>query len=356
MRKENEVILLGCIMNKNEKNTERLYELINTPLDWAYIAGQLIHHRLLGYFFLGVDKLDKYVMAEFYRSAKLLCRAQRVIAIERYELLKTILNEMETQGIQYACLKGLVFGVTIYPYEARRSNDCDLLVQESDLAKVDLILKNAGFIQSADKGETEATKKQKFIQRLNYHDLVPYYKKIESELIDYIKIDINFHIDSKENDITAKTFEYGTEMIEKDGYKIRALKKTAHFMQLCIHFFREATNSLWTSQKRDLLLYKVVDIYNTYNTMSKSDIKESIKLSLELNTSKALYFTLYYISEFYPDSDAYMYLKEVQQYDLKEISKIYVTGKNIFVDRKQKLFESVFNLTYKNDFSKRSGV
>ena len=90
--------------------------------------------------------------------------------------------------------------------------------------------------------------------------------------------------------------------------------------------------------------------------MSKSDIKESIKLSLELNTSKALYFTLYYISEFYPDSDAYMYLKEVQQYDLKEISKIYVTGKNIFVDRKQKLFESVFNLTYKNDFSKRIGV
>ena len=356
MRKENEVIMLGCIMNKTVKNSERLHELINTPLDWAYIAGQLIHHRLLGYFFIGVEKLDRYVMAEFYRSAKLLCRAQRVIALERYELLKPIVKEMEAQGIQYACLKGLVFGVTIYPYEARRSNDCDFLVLESDLAKVDLILRNAGFIQSADKGETEATKKQKFIQRLNYHDLVPYYKKIGSELTDYIKIDINFHIDSKENDITAKTFAYGTEMIEKDEYKIRALKAPAHFMQLCLHFFREATNSLWTSQKRDLLLYKVVDIYNTYNTMSKSDRKESIKISLELNTSKALYFTLYYINKFYPDSDANMYLEEVQQYDLEEISKIYVTGENIYVDREQELLESVFNLTYQNDFSKRRGV
>lgn len=356
MKKEEEVIMLGCIMTKTEAVKERLKELLNTPLDWAQIAGQLIHHRLMGYFFIGIENLDKYVMAEFYRSAKLLCRAQRSITLKRYEILNPIISEMEKQGIKYACLKGLVFGVTIYPYEARRSNDCDFLVLESDLAKVNKILINEGFVQSADKGMTEATKKQKLIQRLNYHDLIPYYKKINSQLIDYIKIDINFHIDGKDNDITAKALEYGTELIEKNGNIIRSLKLPAHFMHLCVHFFREASNSLWTSQKRDILLYKIVDIYNTYNMMTELDVSESINLSTELNVTKALYFTLYYMDKFYPYSNVNKYLNEVQQYDIEEMNKIYVTGENIFVNRKQDFVESSFDLIYYNDFSKRNGV
>lgn len=45
MRKEDELILLTCAINKNEEET-RIEEILSTPVDWGYIIGQLIHHRL----------------------------------------------------------------------------------------------------------------------------------------------------------------------------------------------------------------------------------------------------------------------------------------------------------------------
>lgn len=49
MRAEDELILLTSAINKSEIEAKKIEELLSEPVDWGYIIGQLIHHRLTGY-------------------------------------------------------------------------------------------------------------------------------------------------------------------------------------------------------------------------------------------------------------------------------------------------------------------
>lgn len=51
MKKEIELILLGCIAKRNEKEEERFSNLLECSEDWAFITGELIRHRLNGIFY-----------------------------------------------------------------------------------------------------------------------------------------------------------------------------------------------------------------------------------------------------------------------------------------------------------------
>lgn len=349
MKKEDRVILLGVLLKRTNSEQKELEEMLVGKLDWAYIVGQLFHHRVSGYFYYGLgDALRKYIMPEFQKSLELLIKAQEICNRERLFFLKETFTQFEKEGVRYSTLKGLTYSLTMYPYGIRRSNDCDILVLESDLKKVDKILLAQGYIQSSDGGETVAGKREKLIQIMNYHDLIPYYKDMDSQFQRRIKIDVNFHIDGKDNDITEKVFEYGTKLVEKEGYFGRVLDDKTHFIQLCIHFYREASNTIWVDKKRDLLLYKLVDIVNTVRFIGRDVLFQSIELSKQLNVDKQLYFVFYYLYQFYGDNIYQEFMSKFSYENFEFLRKIHVEGEDRDIVRKRDLVEETFDLYITN--------
>ena len=71
---------------------------------------------------------------------------------------------------------------------------------------------------------------------------------------------------------------------------------------LCVHFYREATNTIWTNKKRDVVLYKIVDIINFIRTYENEiEWNHWYDMVEELNLKNPCYFTFKILSLFYDD-------------------------------------------------------
>lgn len=342
MQKERQVILYGCLNQRTEEEEVELKKILEERLDWGYIFGQLIHHRIGGYFYINMRDNKKKMLANSARTFEMLVNAQKVVTEERYRIITNLFSEFEEEAIHYAALKGLVYGMTIYTYGARKSNDCDILIWEKDLDKADIILKRNGYVQSLDGGKNPASRNEILIQRMNYHDTVAYYKTIDSMIDNKIKIDLNFHFDSKNNDITKKVLDYGTRIIKKDDYIIRALISSTHFLHMCAHFYREGRDVIWTKWLRDVSLYKIVDLINTLRKLE--DVSQCIDIANEFKLNEALYYTLYYMSAFYTDPKINELMKRIHVEDDSFIQKVY--DKDILIYRNKDFYERAFDATY----------
>ncbi|WP_135548512.1 nucleotidyltransferase family protein [Paenibacillus cymbidii] len=348
---EKELILLAVLKNRSNAENNRIEEIAANELDWGWIGGQLLHHRLTGYFVIGLGPLAEQLMhEEFSKALELIMKSQAQQLAETNQIILPILKQFEESGIPYAALKGLVFNASLYEPGERRSNDSDILVMEDDLDRLDAILRKNGYIQSnRPNGEfKEASRKEKMIQRMNYHDLVPYVKQIDAVFMKIHEIDINFHMDSKDNDITKKVFMLGTERYKNGHYEVKGLPWETHLAQLCIHFCREGTSSIWSSGRRDVVLYKIVDIANTVRLAKDEEhLFQWISLMKQLSLDKACYYTLHYIAQFYPQLLSLQMLATVRPDDTAYLDEIAIAGEDRIVKRQSAFIDTAFNLTYK---------
>lgn len=345
MKRENEIILLSSLHCKTEWEKKKLEELLKEKNDWAYIVGELVCHRLCGYFYYGIGqdnfkKLEKEFKTLVYMQVKL----NEKIYNERYFFMKKILDDLEEKKVRYAGLKGMVYPVISYEEGIRYSGDWDLLVEEESLDVLDEVLRKKGFIESNDRGETEASKREKMIQRINYHDLVPYFTQEKLLYQDYIKIDINTQFDTVKNEITKEVLDYGTILYEKNGKRIRGLNIVMHFLHLCVHFYREASSTLWTEKRYDVTLYKVVDVMNTYRLLTKEEVTESIKYAKKLKIDKHVYFTFYYLSQFYQDIQMKKCIDMIEIEDTSFLKQIKVEGTDKYQIREEDFINKAFDL------------
>jgi hypothetical protein len=351
MRNEYRLILNMVLKNRTLEEEKLLNKIFMQELNWEIIGGQLVNHRLGGYFLSGLSKESyKNVPYELVKTLELIVIAQEKQTLEIIRILKPILEEFEAKGLRYAGLKGIIFNAYLYNPGDRRSNDTDILVYENDLDKLDEILRNYGYIQTfMENGEyKEASRKVKLIQRMNYHDLVPYVKLFDNEFIKIHEIDINFHFDSKENDITLNIFEKGTELYQNEFYSVRGLPWETNLAHLCVHFFREATNSIWTSGKRDVTLYKIVDIINAIRSCKEEDkITNWPDLMKSLKLEKAAYYTLFVISQFYEDEIVKSMMDRLSPKDDSFLYEIKIEGQNRVEKRSESFVESAFDLSFK---------
>lgn len=353
MRNEIEVILLGCITNRSEKEEERLNDLLRTSEDWAFITGELIRHRINGNFYTSLlPEQRKYIIGKVSQTFEILSRCYEEYNKKNLEFFQKLIEKTDAAGINVAGLKGMVFNVDLYKLGARRSNDIDILVEENDLNTFDDIMREMGFIQSLDHGKTEASKKDKLIQIMNYHDLVPYYKLVNYSFMDYIKVDVNFHFDSKKHDITRDILNEGTKDYVGNGYIVRGLKWKSHLLHLCIHFYREASNSIWTSSARDVDLYKIVDIQNTLRSYRREELLNWCKYVEKYQLNKECYFTFYYLNKFYSNKIYTQIMDQIKPQDVSFLNKVETFGGNI-QERKVDFFEQAFDMRYGRSFTNR---
>jgi len=344
MLREHKLLMDAVLFNKNDSEIAELKNNLDEKIDWIELAGQMVNHRLGGYFYLSSpeESLSK-VPKELRETWKLLVQAQKLQMSENINAIKTIIDKLEYEKVKYAALKGLVFNADFYPIGCRRSNDLDLFVHEESLNSIDKIFRDQGFIQSFLPNDQmiEATKKEKLIQRMNYHDLVPYVKQIDNKIL---CIDINFLFDSKENLIDDEIFKYGTAIYQNDTYLIRGLPFYTNLAHLCIHFHRESTNTLWTNGYRDIILYKVVDIMNLIRA-HKNELNpdEWITFMNRLNLQKKCYYTFYILKQFYDDSIVNYIEEKMRPEDTSFVDEIFVEGENRIIKRTEKFIDSAFN-------------
>jgi hypothetical protein len=348
IKKEYAILLQSVRVNMTEEEEEQLIDLHNDKIDWGIIAGQMFNHRLGGYFIKNLsEKRRSYIPKELRCTLELLVQAQRRQTNDIYKVLAPILEELDRYGVRYAGLKGIVLNSSIYAPGDRRSNDTDLLVYEEDLEKLDEILRKHGYLQTFGKkvNYKEATRREKLIQRMNYHDLVPYVKVLDKEFLTEHKIDINFQFDSKENNITKQIFDYGTVKYKNEFGQVQALPWETNLAHLCVHFHREGVNSLWTDGKRDVILYKIVDIMNAIRSCPEpSKIESWPELMNKLNLQKAAYYTMYALSQFYEDHRISKLMQGLNVKDTSFVNEIKREGKNEIEIRTKSFFESAIDL------------
>lgn len=300
MRKEYELVLLSVLINKTDNEIKQIDELLAEKIDWVEVGGLLLIHRLGGYFINGLNeeqilKLPK----ELNKNLQILVLGQKENQQNLTVYIQELYDKLEGQDIRYAGLKGIILGAELYKNGMRRSNDLDLLVYEEDLGKLDVLLRELGYIQSLRPGGRliEATKKEKMIQRLNYHDLVPYVKEGTNGIVE---VDINFLFDGKLNTIDKRVFELGTMIYSGEDYEFRGLNHLTNLAFFLVHFYREATEDIWVRSKRNLTIYKIIDIINYIRVYSgKINILEFVKVLEELNLLDKALFAFYTIQKFY---------------------------------------------------------
>lgn len=345
MKEEIKLILLSVLSNKTEEEKLKIDELYSKKLDWAWILGELLRHRLNGYFFTQLT--DKQKMAIYYKALQSLEILSNYYSAHNNAILayiESLFSKFEQNNINFAGLKGVIFNSSIYNLSVRKSNDVDILVCESDLKKIDMLLREEGFIQSLDGGKTEANKKEKLIQIMNYHDLVPYYKRVG----DYnLKLDINFQFVGKNDEITKDVLSYGTEIYTGNGYRIRGLNRYTHLCHLAVHFYRETTNTLWTDTHRDLEIYKLVDIENTIRKYTLEDLNKWLEIAFKFKLERQCYFMLHYLNRFYPNERYCLLMSRLKPVNENYLNEITIGTTEKTKNRDTDFLTDSFNMTYK---------
>ncbi len=355
VKDENKLILLTCLQRRTENEENQIKQIISLKLDWGYIVGQLIHHRLSGYFISYLSENEKkYLYKEVNKQLSLIYKLNKYITMENMKFFSKIFEQFEKEGIKYAGLKGVIYNASMYEIGVRRSNDIDILVPETEIKNIDSILRNNGFIQSVNSNREEASKREKMIQRLKFHDLIPYYRNVDdSILIPYYKMDINFRVDNTKEGLTKKFFDYGTNVYEGNGYSVRGLRWETHLLHLCIHFARETSNSVWVKDKRDCMLYKLVDIENTIRYLGKEKLKLWSEKVTQFECDEDIFITFFYLNKLYPN-ESYKQILEGVNVDESIINKVKVLGTNDIISREKDYIDESFDLNYCIDFSKNN--
>lgn len=303
MKKEYDLVMLGSLIKRTDEEDSILNKAIEEGVNWIEVGGILLNHRLSGYFYNNVSNQNlQTIPEEMRKNLKVLIKGQEIEQIRLSKYIKEIDAALKDTSIKYAGLKGIIFGAGLYKAGVRRSNDIDLLVYEEDLDKLDCIFRKIGYIQSLlpDGKLIEASRKEKVIQRMNYHDLVPYVK-MESDGM--VVVDINFLFDSKDNLVDGKVFNRGLHIYNGENYSFKGLDIESNLAFLIVHFYREAVNDIWIKDKRNLVLYKIVDIINYIRFYyDKIDIYGFCDLLDELNIIEKAIYTFFIIREYYNDA------------------------------------------------------
>lgn len=349
MRDENRFLLLAVLKNRTEEEQQIINALAKKKMDWGYIAGQLTHHRLSGYFLAGLDEEQKNKLHYELRIAlEMIVNVQKQQHKEMLSCILPVLNLFDEYQIKYAALKGLVLNTCLYSAGERRSNDSDILVLERDLDRIDAVLTTEKYWQAlyVNQDFKAMTPEEKRRQREQYHDF-PYVKRVDSEYMRYHMIDLNIRFDSKDNEITYEIFEYGLVRYQGDGYAVWGLPWATNLAQLCVHFYREGSESFFIDHQTDIMLYKIVDIVNVIRQRpGQMEWPEWIARMKQWNLQKAAYFTFYHIDQLYPQLLPAQVLAALAPEDLLFLEEISVSDKNRTEKRTHSLLQAAFDLYY----------
>lgn len=309
---ENNFVLELCKFNSDNKSLVEKF-LSNKDLNLPYILGQLQFNRIGGiaYFMFQKYGLLKQLNREMRNSLRTTYEQNCVKAQYLVDTEEFLVEVFKDVTFKYALLKG-AYLVQLYPKGFRTSNDIDILIQEKDLSFIESRLKDFGFIQGNVRNDIlePALRSEIISSRINRGETVPWIKEVNWSSQKFIEIDLNFSLDYKPNGSqnTVQTFlERSCMNIFTKAGSLPTLSTADFFIQLCTHLYKEATTIAWIKMKRDLSLYKFVDIYLFIHKFFNAEfVTEIAELVVNLGVAKECMYTLVRTKELFDINNTFV--------------------------------------------------
>lgn len=345
-QEEKELFLSLCQFKNPDKS--KLQFLIDRQAATASVLGLLFWNRVSGiaYDVLKKAELLSHVNREFRASIQ---KAYEQNCIYNESFIKCLqhLNEILLPAKDhYAMLKGALL-CPQYPKGYRTSNDVDLLVSTNHLDEFGRLLTENGFLQGTLKNGKffPATRSDIIKSKMLRGETVPYLKKVSLPYMEYLEIDINFSLDFKNsNSDTVKTLVDRAVVYNMSDLSVRSLSPADFFLHLCAHLYKESSVYPWIEMKRDMTIYKYLDIYKLLSEMSHNDLDKIITTAIELNLEKECYYTVFEVKNLFPivEDSAEIILKAFSEHNDCIRQVIYPERKKLYeyqtIDTKTRFF------------------
>ena len=79
-------------------------------------------------------------------------------------------------------------------------------------------------------------------------------------MLKYFELDLNFSLDYKSGSDNVREMLLHTESVRIQNKKILTLQPLLFFIHLCCHLYKEMTTLPWIKMKKDMTMYKFLDI------------------------------------------------------------------------------------------------
>ncbi len=318
------------------KNTDLNTELVSHAS--AAVLGNLFFNRMQG---VAYDVLKRCGMLgkvnREFKNALAYAYEQNAIKNKSFfECISMLSSAISKLDFKVALLKG-AYLCAYYPEGYRTSNDIDILIKPENVSKMGNLLQSMGFNQGHIRnGCFEPASRREIIEsKMMRGETVPYIKEVSLPYMKYLEVDINFSLDYKnsESDIVSELLERACRK-DINGISISTLEDSDFFLHLCAHLYKEATTLPWIKMKRDMTLYKYMDIYMLISEMSNENILKVFERSKELGLEQICAYAISEAAEIFDikTSFAYKLASEilVKAADFK-LTVISPTEKKLFI-------------------------
>src|SRR5690606_23514824 len=337
LNKDEELVLLLSYPNLSEKQTKKLKFLLESYLNSDRVIGMIELHRIAGlawkniqrYFFndtnnrWSCNRLYKYLYTS-YKFHTLRGNEQLVYTYE-------VCNKLEQSNIEYVLLKGIINSHGLYnDFGLRDFNDNDILIHPKDIDAATRLILNLGYIQGESKHLTKIkklTRKEKIIRSLASHEVIPFIKtlstenKVSSQHIVDLHFSVNLMSGKRTDEIIAKWLK-SKIAIKINEKKLYTLNWEDMFLFLCEHFYKEAISVRDLKMYKDLLLYKICDIYFLIE-YKKIRWNEIINKAKALELEKQVYFTLMYLKDVFNATHLEAIIQDVSPENTTFLHQVY---------------------------------
>ncbi len=322
--------LLKYNLNENIEGS-----LKRDDINWINILGYLSYHRVIGLVYSKINNINVRLLDyPVFFSSYMIYEAQRIRTIEQQKNVSIISDELNKNDIKHVFLKGTILNSILFEYGTRASNDIDILINKKDINKVRSILNNIGFIQ----GKYDY-KNNKIIEysndeinnfENNIGETAPFVKISNNPAIKTIDVDVNFSLDWKPeyNEETINNFLDKRILVnnKETGSKIYSLSNENNFIELCMHFYKDAALIDLVKKRKVIDLYKIIDIYYfIMKYFEEINLEEVCSIIKNNNIDNEIFFTLKYINTLFVDSytDKIKQLIENLDYDENIVNTIF---------------------------------
>jgi len=261
------------------------------------LLGQLCTNRVssAAYHRMCTNQQDfRKIPREFLKTLEALHEINLKRTEDFLENLSCLADMFKDADFTHAFLKGSFLTPRLYPRGVRTSNDIDILVEQKDISRCQRILTDNGFIQGGIQGNTlvPSSRSEIINSRMNFGETIPFRKRKEGQ---FISVDINFSLDFKpsgNNETISKLLSSATRVAIDESRYLHTLEPTNFLIHLCCHLYKEATTYHWVRYRRDLMLYKFVDICVFFDAFaSESFFAELSRRIIELGSEEECYYT-----------------------------------------------------------------
>ncbi|MGD6974628.1 nucleotidyltransferase family protein [Bacillus altitudinis] len=346
---------------------EEMQELLYKQQDWNVILGMLHVHRTAGIAWKNIKRYAIHLRKEFkatyfLKSLEIMYKGQLETARDNIKLNDQLFQALDQKGIEYAIVKGSVIGQWAYgDVGLRLFGDNDLFISQDQLQETGHVLNELGYIQGSWNYETEtvtpAKRKDILYLIMNSHQTYTYMKPTpDCRFIDCHKIDVQFSVDLMTGNRTDSIVK---EMLSRriqtsvDQHDVWSLKEEDMLLFLCIHFYKEAIYLNEVESMKDLLLYKLLDIYGMFMKEDLLDVDLFVRQTKAYGFEKMVYFAFHYVNEVFPQTIPELVMDALQPESLTYLSEV-LDANDVVHTWNQPIRKRFFHINRSLDINKHS--